>query len=70
MLLNHAKEICLMNNIRMSDVVVSVPVYFTDAQRRAMENAAQIADIPLVKLMNEPTAACLSYGLFRNNEFG
>ncbi len=56
----------------ISDVVISVPAYFNDTQRKATRNAAQIAGLNVVRLVNEPTAAALSYGLHKagnDNQF-
>ncbi len=43
--------------------VITVPAYFNDAQRRATQDAAAIAGLEVVRLVNEPTAAALAYGL-------
>jgi len=43
--------------------VVTVPAYFNDSQRRATKNAASLAGLEVVRLVNEPTAAALAYGL-------
>lgn len=45
------------------EAVVSVPAYFSDAQRKATRNAAQLAGVQVERLINEPTAAALAYGL-------
>jgi molecular chaperone HscC len=45
------------------EAVVSVPAYFSDAQRKATRNAAEIAGVRVERLINEPTAAALAYGL-------
>lgn len=50
----------------VSDVVVSVPAYFTDRQRRAMKDAARVADLNCLRLLSEPTAAALSYGIYQS----
>ncbi|GFT40216.1 97 kDa heat shock protein [Nephila pilipes] len=57
----------LGTNIKES--VISVPVYYTDMQRRAMLDAAEIAGIKALKLINEPTAIALSYGFYRPHLF-
>ncbi len=44
-------------------VVVTVPAYFDDAQRQATRDAVRLAGLPLLRLLNEPTAAALAYGL-------
>jgi molecular chaperone DnaK len=43
--------------------VITVPAYFNDAQRTATKDAGQIAGLEVVRMINEPTAACLAYGL-------
>lgn len=45
------------------DAVITVPAYFSDAQRKATRAAGQLAGINVVRLLNEPTAAALAYGL-------
>ena len=48
--------------------VITVPAYFTEAQRQATKAAAKIAHIPLLRLINEPTAAAIAYGLDNHAE--
>ena len=48
--------------------VITVPAYFDDAQRQATKDAAQLAGIPVLRLLNEPTAAALAYGLDQKRE--
>ncbi len=48
--------------------VITVPAYFDDAQRQATRDAAHIAGVPVLRLLNEPTAAALAYGLDRGAE--
>jgi molecular chaperone DnaK len=48
---------------KVSDAVITVPAYFNDAQRQATKNAGQIAGLNVVRIINEPTAASLAYGL-------
>jgi molecular chaperone HscC len=45
------------------EAIISVPAYFSDAQRKATRNAAQIAGLNVERLVNEPSAAALAYGL-------
>ncbi len=52
----------------VKDAVVTVPAYFDDNQRSATKDAATIAGLNVVRLVNEPTAASLAYGLDRLNE--
>ncbi len=47
----------------LEGVVITVPAYFDDAQRQATRDAAQLAGLRLLRLINEPTAAALAYGL-------
>ena len=48
---------------KVTDAVVTVPAYFNDAQRQATKNAGQIAGLNVLRIINEPTAASLAYGL-------
>ncbi|HVB13514.1 MAG TPA: molecular chaperone DnaK [Candidatus Dormibacteraeota bacterium] len=50
---------------KVSDAVITVPAYFNDAQRQATKNAGQIAGLNVLRIINEPTAAALAYGLDR-----
>jgi len=50
---------------KVSDAVVTVPAYFNDSQRQATKDAGQIAGINVLRIINEPTAASLAYGLER-----
>jgi molecular chaperone HscC len=47
----------------VNEVIISVPAYFNDTQRKATKAAAQIAGLTVLRLINEPTAAALAYGL-------
>ena len=51
----------------VSDVVLSVPIWFTDLQRRALLNAAEIANLNPLRLLNETTATALSYGITKTD---
>lgn len=51
----------------VNDVVITVPAYFNDAQRQATKDAATIAGLNVLRMINEPTAAALAYGLGKNN---
>ena len=51
----------------VTDAVITVPAYFNDAERQATKEAGQIAGLNVLRIINEPTAASLSYGL-ENNE--
>jgi molecular chaperone DnaK len=48
---------------KVSDAVITVPAYFNDAQRQATKDAGKIAGLNVLRIINEPTAAALSYGL-------
>ncbi len=48
---------------RVSEAVVTVPAYFNDAQRQATKDAGRIAGLDVLRIINEPTAAALAYGL-------
>lgn len=51
-----------------TDAVITVPAYFNDVQRRAVKNAARLAGLTVARLLNEPTAASLAFGLLENRE--
>jgi molecular chaperone DnaK len=48
--------------------VITVPAYFNDQQRTATKNAGEIAGLEVVRMINEPTAACLAYGLDKDTK--
>ncbi|HEU4537754.1 MAG TPA: Hsp70 family protein, partial [Polyangiaceae bacterium] len=48
---------------KVSDAVIAVPAHFDDAQRQATKDAARLAGLSVLRLLNEPTAAALAYGL-------
>ena len=52
----------------MTDAVITVPAYFNDAQRQATKDAGQIAGLNVLRIINEPTAAALAYGLEKGKE--
>ncbi|MCW7941207.1 molecular chaperone DnaK [Streptomyces hygroscopicus] len=52
----------------VSDAVITVPAYFDDAQRQATKEAGEIAGLNVLRIINEPTAAALAYGLDKENE--
>eukprot|EP00392_Amoebophrya_sp_AT5.2_P006252 g6262.t1 len=54
---------------KVIDVVISVPSYFNDFQRQAMLDAAAIAGLNCLRLMNEHTATALAYGIYRTKDF-
>ena len=52
----------------VTDAVITVPAYFNDAQRQATKDAGKIAGLNVLRLVNEPTAAALAYGLSESGE--
>ncbi|MGM0594554.1 MAG: Fe-S protein assembly chaperone HscA [Pseudomonadota bacterium] len=52
----------------LTGVVITVPAYFDDAQRQATKDAAQIAGLNVLRMLNEPTAAAVAYGLDQGSE--
>ena len=52
----------------VTDAVITVPAYFNDAQRQATKDAGKIAGLNVLRLVNEPTAAALAYGLSENDD--
>lgn len=59
--LNARAEAAIDTNI--TGAVITVPAYFDEAQRQATRDAAKLANIPVLRLLNEPTAAAIAYGL-------
>ncbi len=51
---------------KITDVVITVPAYFNDSQRQATKDAGRIAGLNVLRIINEPTAASLAYGLDKN----
>lgn len=52
----------------VTQAVITVPAYFSDAQRQATKDAGTIAGLEVMRIINEPTAAALSYGLDKQNQ--
>ena len=52
----------------VTEAVITVPAYFTDAQRQATKDAGRIAGLEVKRIINEPTAAALAYGLDKEND--
>ena len=52
----------------VSQAVITVPAYFSDAQRQATKDAGKIAGLEVLRIINEPTAAALAYGMDKENE--
>lgn len=53
---------------KVTDAVITVPAYFTDSQRQATKDAGQIAGLNVQRIINEPTAAALAYGVDKEEE--
>lgn len=53
---------------KVTQAVITVPAYFTDAQRQATKDAGKIAGLDVKRIINEPTAAALSYGVDKEND--
>ena len=53
---------------KVTDAVITVPAYFNDAQRQATKDAGQIAGLNVLRIINEPTAAALAYGLDKKKD--
>ena len=53
---------------KITDVVITVPAYFNDSQRQATKDAGKIAGLNVLRIINEPTAAALAYGLDKKKE--
>ncbi|KAI3863170.1 hypothetical protein MKW98_015628 [Papaver atlanticum] len=68
MLFSHLKEIAEKNlETDVSDCVIGIPSYFSDLQRRAYLNAAEIAGLKTLRLMHDGTATALGYGIYRTD---
>ena len=50
---------------KVTQAVITVPAYFNDSQRQATKDAGRIAGLEVLRIINEPTAAALAYGLIR-----
>ncbi len=55
---------------KVTQAVITVPAYFTDSQRQATKDAGKIAGLEVLRIINEPTAAALAYGLDKGNDKG
>ena len=53
---------------KVTEAIISVPAYFSDVQRKATRTAGELAGIKVERLINEPTAAALAYGLSERRE--
>lgn len=66
--LNKLKLIIQKNNFENKNAVIAVPTYLTQQERKAVLDAAKIAELGVTRLINESTAIGLDYGIFRKNE--
>jgi molecular chaperone DnaK (HSP70) len=53
---------------KVTDAVITVPAYFNDAQRQSTKDAGTIAGLNVLRIINEPTAAAIAYGLDKKGE--
>lgn len=67
MVLVDQKEIAETDGSPVTDCVISVPTYFTEAERYATLNAAQIAGVNCLRLFNDTTSTALSYGIYKTD---
>lgn len=63
--LKETAEVALQTAV--NDCVISVPSYFTQAERQALLNAAKIAGLNVLRLFNETTATALTYGIYKQD---
>lgn len=56
------RQVEIKNNLKIDKAVITVPAYFTDIEKQNTRKAAEEADIQVIKLINEPTAAAIAYG--------
>ena len=70
MILNHAKGIAeeYTEQKPIKDVVLTIPVFFNQAERKALSKAVELAGLNLLQLISEPMATALNYGMFRRKE--
>lgn len=67
MVLSKMKETAeIFLGLKVTDAVITVPAYFNDSQRQATKDAGTIAGLNVLRIINEPTAAALAYGLDKN----
>ena len=52
---------------KVTDAVITVPAYFSDSQRQATKDAGKIAGLNVLRIINDPTAAALAYGMYKEN---
>jgi len=59
-----------LGGVKVKDVVITVPAYFNDAQRKATKRAGMLAGLRVTRIINEPTAAAIAYGLRQEAKVG
>lgn len=64
-MIGELRRIVAHNDIDNKEAVLSVPSYFTEKERKALLDAAKIADLKVSRIISESSAVTLSYGLFR-----
>ncbi len=67
-ILKKLKQMAVDDLQRVGGAVITVPAYFDDAQRQATKDAAKLAGLDVLRLLNEPTAAALAYGLEKKRD--
>lgn len=65
---DRAIDALMLDDGELAGAVITVPAYFDDAQRQATKDAARLAGLEVLRLVNEPTAAALAYGLDQRSE--
>lgn len=68
-MLGKLRSIVRLNNLDDREAVISVPSYYTEAERKALLEACKIADLQVARLVNEDLAIATTYGVFRKSEF-
>lgn len=67
-MLNKLRDLIKQKNLNNTEAVISVPPYYTEQEKKALLDAAKIADLKVLRLVNESTAIAMSYGIFRKSE--
>ena len=67
-MLGELRRIIAHNEIDNKEAVLSVPSYFTEKERKALLDAAKIAELKVSRIISESSAVTLSYGLFRKSD--
>ena len=68
MVLSKMKKLQKIIGEKVESAVITVPAYFNDAQRQSTKDAGAIAGLKVLRIINEPTAAAISYGLDKNSD--